>query len=128
MIVSFFQCSFTFWIVALMIATSGVAAETGTIHGTVTDRETKKALAGASVLLIPRDKMFAEELTDAYGRNQATLQQLTGEMAQSEQRAGAIVQQDGSFVIKNVKVGNYTLSGHIVIFPYHKGSVIQTRI
>lgn len=128
MIVLFFQCSFTFWIVALMIATSGVAAETGTIHGTVTDRETKKALAGASVLLIPRDKMFAEEIMYAYGRNRATLQQLTGEMAQSEQRAGAIVQQDGSFVIKNVKVGNYTLSRHLAIFPYLKRSVIQTQI
>lgn len=121
----FFKCYATLCIFALSL--SVVSAGTGTIRGTVTDRETKKPLAGASVLLIPQSSEIAEEIMFAYGNKRATLQQLTGEMMQTEQRAGAIVQKDGSFVISNVKPGEYNLTVRYTGFKkYHQNIVIKS--
>ena len=95
---------------AFLLASVPLFADTGTIRGSAFDRETAQPLQGATILLTPRTSALADEILYAYGRNRATLTQLTGEMAQETQRAGAIVQKDGSFVIKNVKVGDYTLT------------------
>jgi TonB-dependent SusC/RagA subfamily outer membrane receptor len=85
-------------------------ANSAVIRGRVIDRETAQPLVGATVLLIPRANAVAEDILYSYGRSRATLSQLTGEMEQQGERAGAIVQKDGSFVIKNVKMGDYALT------------------
>ena len=115
------MCIFT-----LFLSSPLFSSETGTLKGRVTDRETKKTLAGASVLLTTKTTAIAEEIMYVYEGRFATLQQLTGEMRQSEQRAGAIVQQDGSFVISNLKPGEYTLTVRYTGFKKHFQNIVIT--
>jgi TonB-dependent SusC/RagA subfamily outer membrane receptor len=98
----------TLWLFAL--SPRLFASDLGEVRGAVFDRQTNAPLAGASVFLVPKTDAFADEILYAYGRNRVSLADLSGEMANERRRAGAVVQKDGSFLIKNVKAGEYALT------------------
>jgi TonB-dependent SusC/RagA subfamily outer membrane receptor len=90
-------------------ATRGGLAKTGVVKGIVSDKQTREALIGASILLTPRQTAGANEYVYAFEDVRVTLPVVNGDDSQP-QRAGAVALKDGMFEMKNVRPGNYLLT------------------
>jgi TonB-dependent SusC/RagA subfamily outer membrane receptor len=90
-------------------ATREGLAKTGVVKGVVSDKQTREALIGASILLTPRKTAGASEYVYAFEDVRVTLPVLNGDDGQP-QRAGAVALKDGVFEVKNVRPGDYVMT------------------
>lgn len=79
------------------------------IKGKVLDKQTQEPVVGATVMLVPREESRSSEYVYVFQDARTSLGALASDVVQ-QQRVGSYTRKDGTFELKILKPGPYTLT------------------